>query len=214
MDRFIAKFTAIEQGGLKYCFREGVAYQPQPVQVVEYGRRYFEKYQAYEGTAIAEKINAGRVSLVNRYVTGPLLDVGIGSGEFIRSRNTQTWGYDINPAARRWLRHNGRISHDFDWFDGLSFWDVIEHIPTPEDYFSQIREGAFLFTSIPLFPDLDHVIKSKHYRPNEHLYYFTQDGFINWMALHNFVMLEMQGFEIDAGRDSIYSFVFRKITDV
>ena len=51
---------------------------------------------------------------------------------------------------------------------------------------------------------------SKHYRPGEHLYYFTELGFAQWMARHGFELLEVSNFETKAGRDSILSFAFRR----
>ena len=36
-------------------------------------------------------------------------------------------------------------------------------------------------------------------------------GFVAWMALHSFELLERQDFETRAGRDSILSFAFRKV---
>jgi len=87
---------------------------------------------------------------------------------------------------------------------------VIEHLPDPWVYFRHISLHAQLFCSIPLFYGLGGIRTSKHYRPNEHLYYFTEEGFRGWMEMHGFMCLDMQSFEIDAGRESIYSFAFKR----
>jgi hypothetical protein len=87
---------------------------------------------------------------------------------------------------------------------------VLEHVETPDDYFRRIHDGAYLFTSLPIFTDLTKVRQSKHYRPDEHLYYFSEDGFVNWMAHHRFKLLERDDFETRAGREAILSFAFRR----
>ena len=51
---------------------------------------------------------------------------------------------------------------------------------------------------------------SKHYRPGEHLLHFTEEGFVAWMRMHGFQLLECSDFEMQAGRESILSFAFRR----
>ena len=210
MDRFIGSLPFTEDGDLRLCPEHGVSYQHDQSQLISYDAAYFQKYVAYEDSEISQKINAGRVALVNKYTLGPVVDIGIGSGEFIKHRHL-TWGYDVNPVARRWLQENRLWADELHSFDGYSMWDVIEHCPTPEEYFEHMGLGSYLFTSIPIFEDLTKIRESKHYRPNEHLYYWSKFGFIRWMGLHGFDVLEIQTFEIDAGRDSIFSFAFWRV---
>jgi SAM-dependent methyltransferase len=208
MDRFIAGLPAMPDADLMLC-QAGIAYQADMAVRVAYDEAYFSKCLSYEDQDIAIAINAGRIGLVNKYVgayTG-VLDIGVGSGEFIKKR-PNTFGYDINPEAVAWLKRTMRWSDGFAAFDAFTFWDVLEHVPVPEDYFRRIHEGAFVFTSLPVFDDLAHIRKSRHYRPGEHLYYFTQHGFVRWMGMHGFSLLERADFETAAGRDSILSFAF------
>lgn len=211
MDRFIASLPCEADGDLRLCRDFGVAYQADQSSLAAYDEAYYNKCASYSGQEIARKINAGRVALVNAHLgTAKVVDVGIGSGEFIRNR-PNTWGHDVNPAGIEWLKRNDLWAKNLQGFAGATFWDVLEHVPTPEDYFKQLPLHAFLFCSIPLFYALGAVRASKHYRPNEHLYYFTEQGFIDWMERHGFRLLEMQDFEIQAGRESIYSFAFRRV---
>lgn len=210
MDAIIAALPFTEDGDLRLCVDKGIAYQQDHSTLVEYDAAYFDKYVKYNGSEVSNRINAGRVGLVNKYTLGPVVDIGIGSGEFISHRHL-TWGYDVNPAAKRWLRENRLWTDELHSFDGYSMWDVIEHVPTPLDYFQHVKPGAFLFTSIPIFEDITKVRDSKHYRPNEHLMYFTDAGFRWWMAQHSFAVLEVQDFETKAGRDSILSYAFWKV---
>lgn len=209
MDRFIAGH-ATPDDDLILCPLHGFAYQADMRVTASYDNDYYNKCASYEGKEIAQKINAGRIEFVSRHHDGEVLDVGVGSGEFIKNR-ADTYGYDINPAAREWLEESGLWRDDFSLFRAFTFWDVIEHVPEPEGYFSQIEEGSYLFTSIPVFEDLSRIRESRHYRPGEHLYYFTRTGFTGWMWLHGFASVDHSTFETDAGRDSIESFAFRKI---
>jgi hypothetical protein len=189
----------------------GMAYQIDQTVTVPYDGEYFNKCAAYEGQAIANAINAGRAALVARhYGDGLLLDVGVGSGEFVKTR-PNTLGYDVNPVAIKWLKEMRRW-RDIAWtqWPACTFWDVIEHVQVPEEYFVNMRSGAYLFTSLPIFGDLTRIRESKHYRPNEHLYYWTQEGFVRWMAWHGFSLLDVDDFETRAGREAILSFAFRK----
>lgn len=212
MDRFIASMPAEDDGDLMLCREHGVAYQKDMTNLVCYDEAYYNRCLSYEDQEIALKINSGRIALVNKYVSpmGRVLDVGIGSGEFIKKR-PHTFGCDVNPVAIEWLKRNDLWSQHLDEFAGCTFWDVIEHVPKPEQYLGQIRLHSYLFTSIPIFYGLGGIRLSKHYRPNEHLYYFEERGFVAWMAMHGFMLLETQDFEIQAGRESILSFAFKRV---
>lgn len=210
MDRFVASFASVADGELALCHEQGVAYQIDQSALVDYGEDYFEKCRGYEGQSIAEKINAGRVALVARHFgPGRLCDVGIGSGEFIR-RRPYTFGTDVNPTAIAWLKETGRLATDLDSFGAFSFWDVLEHVPEPEGYLKHCYLQAFVFVSLPIMASLDRIRESRHYRPGEHLYYWTEAGFVSWMGLHGFRLLESTDFESQAGRESIRSFAFRR----
>jgi len=210
MDKYVSAFDG--KPDLIVCEAHGCAYQADMTKSVAYDDAYFDKYIGYEGQDIANRINDARVRLVNRYAS-PLcdvLDIGIGSGEFIKSRK-RTYGFDINEKAVAWLKSQNLYSDDLTKFNAFTFWDVLEHVPEPDEtYFKYMKSGAFLFTSLPIFDDLSKIRMSKHYRPNEHYYYWTGDGFVGWMNLYGFKLLECSDEETRAGRESILSFAFRR----
>lgn len=177
---------------------------------VHYDGSYFDKCFSYEGTEIEKKINQGRIDFVRKYYKGFLLDIGVGCGTFIK-RRPMTLGYDINPKAVEWLKQENKYSDKIECFDAFSFWDVLEHINNHSDYLCRIRVGTYLFCSIPVFFDLGRIKESKHYRPGEHLHYWTASGLIDYMkALYGFECLEVDDFETQAGREDILSFAFKK----
>jgi hypothetical protein len=213
MDELIKRWSAERDGDLMIS-RGGLAYQTDmkfraDPGVNAEGNNYFDHYASMEEGEIGKAIHKGRVDLVNKYAGSatPVLDIGIGSGQFIRSR-PQTFGMDVNPKAQKWLKARGLAAAGLDGFKVFTFWDVLEHVDVPNNYFRQMEQGSFLFTSLPIFADLKDVRRSKHYKPGEHLYYWTEKGFVEWMAEYRFRMLERSTFESDAGRENILSFAF------
>lgn len=208
MDRLIRRFDAVRDDDLRLCRHRGIAYQRHMDIRAQYDAAYYAKCAAYDA-AIASRVNAARRAFVRRHCgLSSLLDVGAGACQFVKAADC--FGFDVNPASADALRALGRYSADFDKFEALTFWDVLEHVPEPHKYLQRIAPGAFVFATVPVFDDLDAIRASKHYRPDEHLYYFTRQGFIDWMALYGFRFLEYSDHEITAGRDSIGAFAFRR----
>lgn len=190
-----------------------------------YDRDYFNKYVGYKGSPIATLLNAERVSLVRDFLTDHhmVLDVGIGSGEFIEERNKgldyynrATYGTDINPAGVEWLKDHRlyipseELNNPLSLFKGITFWDSLEHIPDP----SFIKNYKFAFISCPIYNDLAHVLSSKHFRPNEHCWYWTAPGLVHFMGKLGFTLMTFDAREVKCGREDILSFVFRNNAEV
>lgn len=197
-------------GDLMLCRAHGVAYQADRGHIVNYDEAYYSKCASYEGQAIAQRINAGRMRLVaEHFGAARAVDIGIGSGEFVRAR-PNTFGRDVNPVAMEWLKRCDLWAERLDEFGAFTFWDVLEHVPDPGVYLDRVRLHGYVFASLPIFASLDEIRASKHYRPGEHLQYFTADGFVAWMQAHGFLLLEQSDFETSAGREAIGSFAFTR----
>lgn len=211
MDRLIKRWTSTKDDDLRVCHSRGVAFQADMKgNRVEYDQQYLDYYRGLMGTDIAKALNAGRRAMVERYFDGPILDVGIGSGEFLGTSPAGSCGVDVNPHAVEMLKAANQYSEDVSAFGAVTFWDSLEHIEAPEVYLKRVRRGAFVFVALPIFADLTKIRDSKHYKPSEHLYYFTEQGFIDWMALYGFRLLEVSSHETDAGRESIGAYAFCK----
>jgi hypothetical protein len=199
---------------LNYCPELDLLYQ-RDNQIIRYDKDYFEKYVGYKASDIANKINLARCTLTERYCRKSIIDVGIGSGEFIERSNLKVYGYDINPYAIRWLRernlyldfYNSEIPEEVE---GWSLWDTLEHIPKPSVLLNLVPKNRYVFLSIPIFDTFKNIEQHKHYKPREHLYYFTHDGLIKYFAEAKFILMETNTKETEAGRYSIGSYAFRK----
>ena len=185
-----------------------------PVQPIVYGVEYFDKYTEREDTEIGIKLNDFRAELVNRYTKGRILDIGIGNGAFIKKRGN-CWGYDVNPKGIEWLKkqrlfldpYKERL--DVNQIEAVTFFDSLEHIMHPSKLLQRIGKQV-VFVSMPIFNSLSHLLVSRHFRKDEHIYYFTTNSFVNYMSLLGFKWLEFSNQEITCGREDIYTFVFRK----
>jgi hypothetical protein len=213
MDSVISKYKFKQIGGLNYCHDEGVAYQTDMRRSVPYDRPYFEKYILYEKTPMGRTLNRARVDAVKPWAERlKIIDVGIGCGTFIKyalGSDLDICGYDINPCAIHWLHKRRLFENPYCTTSRImcyTFWDSLEHIPDPQKLFEKIEVGSFVFASLPIFENLDDVTKSRHYRPDEHYYYFTTLGFIGWMLKYNFVLKKLYNFEIECGRCEIKTF--------
>ncbi len=194
------RLTWLPQSGIGYL----------PVTASPYDRAYFQKYQGYAQTLTGIWLNAARVRMVARHwEMTELLDVGIGSGQFVASR-PGTLGFDINPAAIQWLDDRGSFLDPYHTVvRAACFWDSLEHIPDPSGVLSNVSQRVFV--SLPIFHDLEHALSSKHFRPDEHCWYFTQRGFLLFMRLHGWSLVEWNNVETQLGREDINSFAFRRV---
>lgn len=202
-------------GDLMVCEKEGVAYQKDMrAGRVAYDASYLAKFEAYD-ERIAAGVNAGRCALLRRHLLPgtQVLDYGAGSGAFVRDAvavGFSAMGFDVIPESAAQLRADGAYADSPEGFEAVCLWDVLEHLEDPGAILQNIRWGAYLFVSIPVFDDLGAVRRSKHYRPGEHLLHFTVCGLVNWMAHYGFRVIETSDHETRAGRDSIGAFVFRR----
>ncbi len=177
-----------------------------------YDGDYFDKYAGYAKTELGEALNTARLAMVNRWARDhQVVDVGIGSGQFVESRGgAATLGFDVNPVGVKWLKARGKYRNPAlgDPVDAVTFWDSFEHIADPAEILNNVT--SWVFVSIPIFRDVLHVLSSKHFRPDEHCWYFTEAGFIRFMYDHGWDLMERSRMESDLGREDIGTFAFAR----
>lgn len=185
-----------------------------PVKDTWYNDRYFEASIENSRSPIAKELNEFRRSIINKYVKGKVLDFGTGCGALLDYREN-TLGYDICPKSIEMLKAKG-LFYDFynndldeEKIKGISFFDVLEHIQYPKAILSCIN-GQHVFASLPIFRDKNHALTSKHFKINEHFWYFTDFSFVNLMECNGFNLTERSNEEIRIGREDIYTYVFKK----
>lgn len=197
---------------LNICKKLGILWQVKRSLTIDYGKDYWTKYVNYEHTPISIGLNKFRCGIVEKYCSS-IIDVGIGCGEFIKKIRLPALGYDVNPIAVKWLKSRALYFDIYKFFpkvDGITLWDVLEHIPNPKKLIDIIPLGCFVFVSLPIIKDFKKIYDFKHFRPMEHLTYFTRDGIINYFNLLGFDVVETMNNETLLGRESIDTFVFKK----
>ena len=186
----------------------GVGYYP--VSGFPYDRSYFDKYVAYRDTELGRELTKARVAMVYRHYHGPLLDVGIGCGAFCDAR-MGTKGFDVNMTAVAWLKQRELYLDPYRKgfsYPAVSLWDVIEHMA---DFSRLLRKvNSWVFLATPIFRNAEHVLGSKHFRPDEHYWYFTHKGLMTVMDLLGFDMVEHNADETALGREDIGSYAFKR----
>ncbi|HCR1911712.1 TPA: methyltransferase domain-containing protein [Enterobacter kobei] len=171
-----------------------------------YDERYFMRYQVMGDTTMGSRLTDARINLVTRHYQGTLLDVGIGAGQFVASR-PETVGFDVNPAAVDWLMTRELWAELYTaHYPALSFWDSLEHIDHPD--LAVLHAEKWVFVSVPIFDNAEHVLYSRHYRRDEHIWYWTHDGLVRWFDRQGFDCTEFNTTESELGREGIGSYAF------
>lgn len=202
-------FLLYEDDDEGLIWSEEFGYGYYPVKDFVYGDNYYDKYAIYEKTEFGDKLNKARVEIANKYSQQRIIDIGIGSGQFVKS--VDGLGYDVCPKAIEWLKNNNRWV-DFYRFgaynaDLVTFFDSFEHIDNIEEVVNMCL-GRNILISIPIFKDKNHVLNSKHFRKDEHFHYFTDQGLKTWFARYGYRPAYESTIESDLGREGINTYLF------
>lgn len=189
---------------------KGIAYQVDRKNCIEYNDEYFAKVKNKTKKKV---INDIRCNIVNKHTpSGKILDVGCGDLSFI-DHIGRAYGYDIMPKTRDLLKEEGIYCDPYieipKEVKGITCWDSLEHMPEPSMFLARIKNQR-LYVSIPIIEDLRLIRQWTHYRPNEHLFYFTNNGFLDWMNIQGFRCINFSEDEQKAGREDISTFVFER----
>jgi hypothetical protein len=177
---------------------------------MQYNGAYFAHYQELDATPMGEALTKARLELVRKYtLPGLTTDIGIGGGRYVRE--SQGCGYDVSEEAKAWLQAEEAY---LDPYDGgvvsATCWDSLEHIPDPAKLLANVRR--WLFVSLPTFESAKQALASKHFKPSEHIWYFSITGFVNWCAEQGFECVEINHAETELGREGITSFAFKRVS--
>jgi hypothetical protein len=200
---------------LTWWLQHGIGYYPVEAGHKPYDQDYFDSFDRNAQTELGRALMQARFNFVERHYRGTLIDVGIGSGAFVELRNQRrrsTYGYDVNPAGLAWLEQRMLlVDPHLVSFDAVTLWDVLEHIPDFQSLLANVRE--WVFVSLPIFRDAEHALRSKHYKPDEHCWYFTRNGLVFAMQTCGFALVSESNIETELGREDIGTFAFRRDRD-
>lgn len=124
-----------------------------------------------------------------------LLDVGAGTGYFLRAAQKKGWtvtGIEPNSSARR-LANSKAIHSVFDTsklhelpkksFDVITLWHVLEHLPNLEEdiklFYKLLKPNGRIVVAVPNFKSFDAIYFKAHwaaYDVPRHLWHFSQES--------------------------------------
>ena len=183
----------------------GMGWHPAPP--MSYEKDYWDKYVEYDATKMGEALTRFRLKFVRKFWHGEVVDIGIGAGRFVQESGGK--GFDVNKSAVKWLKNNDMYCDPYEQpVQAITCWDSLEHIPEPVKLLDQVTK--WVFVSLPIFPDANRAHKSKHYRPGEHIWYFSERGLIHWMAEHGFRLVGHSDEETKIGREEIMTYAFTR----
>jgi len=135
-----------------------------------------------------------------------VLDYGCGVGWFAAFRpkapkvlTVDT--FDIMPVPQSGIVH--------DKYDLVTFWDVLEHIPDFTEIKPVLDKTDFVALSIPIKPPCMFWDKWKHFKPGEHLHYYSVELL---EALFNYYSFDLMVDEMPEcpPREDVHSIIFKK----
>lgn len=150
-----------------------------------------------------------------KYYTGErnsLLDVGAGTGDFLRSAIAQGWntkGVEPSAKARNVAKKKGihleasLADVKGEKFDAITLWHVLEHMPDLENSFKELsallKEKGTLFIAVPNYKSFDAQFYGKYwaaYDVPRHLWHFSKS------SMHS--LCEKNNLDIHAIRPMIF----------
>lgn len=176
---------------------DGLVFQVNPSPRT-YDIDYAQKYDAY-GTLNSDisHLRLGYVLGTLGYVPKSILDVGYGNGAFLKvctSLIENCYGFDISgfpvPAGAHFSA---------DWLneqvDVATFFDSLEHFTDP--YVIANCHAKYIIGSLPWFHNYsdEWFTQWKHYRPNEHLWYFNPYSLANFAHTIGYELINFSNVE-------------------
>ncbi len=194
-------------GQFLWCPEKGIGWHSAPP--MEYSGEYFAHYQKLDNTPMGAALTRARLELVSKYVApNTVVDIGIGGGRFVQESGG--YGYDVSKEATEWLQKTNSYCDPYEVVvRSITCWDSLEHIPEPEKLLANVRD--WFFVSLPTFESAEEALQSKHFKPAEHLWYFSIPGLIRWAEDQGFQVTEVNHAETELGREGITSFAFKRV---
>lgn len=169
---------------------------------MKYDLDYYENMlRLYSHTA--KQINEIRWKFISSLNPSTVLDYGSGVGWFRawRPKGVKVFSHDIAPAFPQ-------TGIDLRIYDIVCFWDVLEHIDDFRKVEPVLALAKAVAATLPIAPTESESIGSwKHFKPGEHLHYFTERTLTSLFDKYGFRLLE-KGQPECPPREDVTSFLF------
>jgi len=202
----------IEISNLTFKFLNEEAILQESPNPISYGDDYFETYQKRSKTEMGRKLLVFRRAYAECFCdpNDKILDYGTGHADLVLSDNNSKWfGYDIMEKSK--ARLGEKYDDKIEEYEAVCFFDVLEHFQDPSKILDRVKNK--LFVTIPLFDnwdDLQSIKHWKHWKPGEHLFYASPEGFKKFVESQGFKTIDQNTVESSLGRDDSFTYFFQK----
>lgn len=193
---------------MKICLKCGVIHQNVKMTEKEYfafyENDYHEKHQAQiKSIPYSERyehdIKIAKLRL-KKYASfiparSKILDIGAGNGAFVdqaRAEGHDAYGADFTNHPYIYKGSFDQLHFPTEFFDVITLHDVFEHLIDPAKSLQEIRRilkpGGRLVID---FPDYFKPEGRHHWRPIQHLWYFTEEGLIQFLESNHIGISEV-----------------------
>lgn len=157
-----------------------------------------------------------KVRMLERYNGGPgkVLDIGAGTGDFLRVARRRKWniaGVEPNRLARG-LANEKHVPLFKDFkeienfkYDVITLWHTLEHLPDLDQYIEKIKghleSEGIVAVAVPNFKSLDARIYKEYwaaYDVPRHLWHFSQAAIRNIFDKHGMQLVKKMPLRFDA----------------
>jgi hypothetical protein len=178
---------------------------------MNYDLAYYEK-MLREYSATAESISKARWKFIEPLNPKEVLDYGSGVGWFRawRPEGVTVHSFDVAPYPQTSSVRSDCSNMPVNGvYDVVCFWDVIEHLPSFKDIEHTLRRSKAVAATIPVTDNVSDLTDWKHFKPGEHLHYFTTKQVIALFDAYGFEIITMAYCECPP-REDVCSFLFRR----
>ncbi len=181
--------------GLKVCKDCGYRWQVE-IKPFKYDQQYLEfGYSDAPLVAMAWI----RLSFVFKYMQnfGKLLDVGCGFGNFVRAArhaSFDAYGFDVHQIDTG--SSAPRVDSFYGKWDAVTLFDSFEHFEDFEKVFA--IDTKWFFITVPHLDEsmsVSEIKNWKHYKPDEHLHYFTVKAMHSLFRKNGYMLMEAVNLE-------------------
>ena len=170
---------------------------------MKYELNYYE-IMLRQNSKTAEEISKIRWNFIKRLNPERVLDYGCGVGWFraFRPKEVNVETYDIGEFPQTGISGND--------YDVLCLWDVLEHLPDFSEIEDLLKNCKYVALSVPIVPNKKNfkIEKWKHFKPGEHLHYFTEETLEALLNNYGFELYKKGNIESPV-REDIKDFIFK-----
>lgn len=181
------------------------------MQEFDYNTKYYEGLlENCAGTA--KQIADVRWKFVEEVDAKTILDYGCGCNflTIFAPDGTDVDSYDVGHIGDSSYPQSG-INKDH--YDLIFFNDVLEHVDwanVPDTMIEDmIRRTNWVAVAVPMLPDNVPLIEWKHFKPGEHLTYFTEESLDEFFAARGFIKVK-SGYPECPPREDILSVLYKR----